>query len=78
MSTVVGPAPSLPAPSVAANLVLNAFRSVGAAARQRRRPRLWRDDERVERLEVQRVGDVDDDLAGELVGRSARTSATAG
>ena len=70
MSTVVGSEPTVPAASVPAKVVLNALstRDCGSAAAisAAAEPSAG-DDQRVEGLEVQRVGDVDDDLAGELV-----------
>ena len=80
ISTVVVRAPTVPAARVPAKLVLNALSTF--ESRQRGGDlgggrAVGVDGEPVEGLEVHRVGDVDDDLAGELSPRAAMTSATA-
>ena len=70
MSTVVVSGPTVPAASVPAKVVLNAFRTsrLGEGSGDLRgRGAVGGDGQGVEGLEVQRVGDVDDDLAGEAV-----------
>ena len=70
ISTVVDSGPTVPAARVPAKVVLNAFstRELGSAAAISAAAELSAGTvEGVEGLEVQRVGDVDDDLAGELL-----------
>ena len=70
ISTVVVSGPTVPAARVPAKVVLNALstRDCGQGGGDLGgRGAVGGDDEGVEGLEVQRVGDVDDDLAGELL-----------
>ena len=68
--TVVASSPTVPAARVPAKVVLKALSDprLGQRGGDLGGGRaVGRDDQRVEGLEVQRVGDVDDDLAGEAV-----------